>query len=142
MTAPQEMTRETLEHIRSQWASGSTVIGITFKQLTAIADMALASLSADKVLVPREPTEEMIKAVIAEMGPMVGTPERLADPFHIQRMQASRWDAAERYCKAMLSAAPQPNAVPLDDGSLRKLFKSATGYTPEEYEQMLREVKR
>ena len=37
------LTREQVEHCRSQWAAGSTVLNMTFEALVCIADMALAS---------------------------------------------------------------------------------------------------
>lgn len=60
----------------------------------------------DKGFLQRE-----IEAVIDEMGPIVGSPERLADPAHIERMNVSRRRAAEKYCKAMLAASTQANLL-------------------------------
>ena len=53
---------------------------------------------------PARVVEIAMMAIRECMGPLVGSPERLADKAHVARMEASRMAAAEIHARAALSA--------------------------------------
>lgn len=57
--------------------------------------------------VPVEPTEEMCAAT-DDIRPVMGTPERLADPEHVRRFREKQHEANADTYRAMLAAAPPP----------------------------------
>lgn len=53
---------------------------------------------------PKEVREAMIAAVVENIGPVVGTPEYLARPGNVERLEARRRNAAASHIDAALSA--------------------------------------
>lgn len=106
MTAPQEMTKEQIEQVYRLYEKDGVLLLV---KLRALCDLALASLSADRVSVPREPTEEMLAPGEALIQGVIET---------CYTKEIDGFAAAKHIYKAMLSAAPQPNAVPQDAAGL------------------------
>lgn len=72
--------------------------------------------------------EAMARAIYLEMGPVFGTPEYLARPGNVERLQARQQSAAEKWAEAALSALEALGMVVVPRVATEAMLKAAKGW--------------